>query len=88
MEDSTIYTDGLPLELRLRILSLLPPNDLALSGRLSCKEAAQRFAEPQQRTASCRQPLPCHVLSSPSFMESAAGAMRQLTFRQKLSMPG
>ncbi len=88
MGGCTGCTDGLPLELRLRILSLLPPNDLALSGRLSCKQAAQHFTKQQHRTASCRQPLPCHVLSTPSFMESVAGAMRLLAFRHKLHLPG
>ncbi len=75
-------------ELRLRILSLLPPNDLALSGRLSWKKAAQHFTEPQHRTARLSLPLPCHVLLTQAYMESAAGAMQQLTFQQKLNMPG
>ncbi len=51
----------LPAELRLRILSFLPPNELALSGRLSSKEAAQHFSEPHHGTATLTQPLPGYV---------------------------
>ncbi len=58
----------LPRDLILRILALLPPNDLALSGRLACKDAAQRFQGPQHCTAFLDQPLPCHVSAmSPSL---------------------
>ncbi len=55
---------GLPSELFLRVLALLPPHDLALSGRLSCKEAAQRFSEPHHRTLCIDQPLPSHVVTT------------------------
>ncbi len=54
----------LPSELFLRILSLLPPHDLALSGRLSCKAAAQRFSEPHHRTVCIDQPLPNHTVTT------------------------
>ncbi len=50
-----------PRDLLLRILALLPPNDLALSGRLACKDAAQRFQGPQHCTACLGQPLPSYV---------------------------
>lgn len=45
-------TSDLPPELRLGILSLLPHNELALAGRLTSKDAAQRFH--RHRTASGR----------------------------------
>ncbi len=48
----------LPSELRLRVLSLLPPNELALGGRLACKDAAERFSQPHHRTVHLNQQLP------------------------------
>lgn len=54
----------LPRDLILRILALLPPNDLALSGRLAFKAAAQQFAQPHQRTACISQPLPSHAVTN------------------------
>ncbi len=75
----------LPAELRLHILSLLPPNELALGGRLSSKDAAQRFTEPTCRTADLRQPLPKYASSV--GWDSAQAVLRQLTFRQKLHVP-
>ncbi len=54
----------LPPELRLRALSFLPPNELALSGRLSSKDAAQRFSEPHHRTARLRQRLSGHAVTA------------------------
>ncbi len=51
----------LPSELFLRVLELLPPNEQALSGRLACKDAAQRLSEPRHRTVQCGQPLPEHA---------------------------
>ncbi len=75
----------LPAELRLHILSLLPPNDLALGGRLSSKDAAQHFSELNCRTAHLRQTLPDHAVTA--GQASAQTALRQLTFRQKLHLP-
>ncbi len=80
-------TNALLPELRLRILSLLPPNDLALSGRLSCKEAAQHFAEPQYLTARLSVPLPEHAAITPWCVEAAEGMTRQLSFIHKLQLP-
>ncbi len=79
----------LPVELRSGILSLLPPNDLALGGRLSSKDAAQRFSEPHHRTASLSQALPRHVAAAEATtakwcLEAAQTALRELTFRRKL----
>ncbi len=84
-------TDGLfgslPHELRLHVLSFLPPNDLALCGRLSCKEAAQRFSEPRQRTAQVfSEPLLGHTATVTWDAKGAEAAMKQLTFRQKLHL--
>ncbi len=55
---------ALPSDLFLRILALLPPKDLAFSGRLACKEAAQRFMEREHRTVTLDQPLPSHVVTN------------------------
>ncbi len=81
---------GLPPVLQLDILSLLPPNDLALGGRLSCKDAAQRFSQPHHRTARLSQPLPGHAVTAAGAttatwcVEAAQTALRELTFRRKL----
>ncbi len=48
----------MPPDLRLRILALLPPNEVALAGRLTCKDAAQRFSQPHHRTVHLNQQLP------------------------------
>ncbi len=64
MAEADCFTFNLPPDLRLRVLSLLPPNDLALGGRLSCKDAAQRFSEPHHRTARLGQPLHGHAITS------------------------
>ncbi len=71
----------LPLELRLRILSHLPPNDLALGGRLACKELAARFAHPQHHcTVHLGQQLP------PYAAAPLEAALRHWTLRQKLGL--
>ncbi len=75
---------ALPQELRLHILSLLPPNDLALGGRLSCKDAAQHSSQPHHCTVSLEQPLPGWVVGS--RQEGAEAALRQLTFLHKLCL--
>ncbi len=73
-------------ELRLRILALLPPNILALSGRLACKDAAQRFSEPHHLTVRLDQPLPGHVTADATSLDSASAALRELAFCQKLQL--
>ncbi len=71
---------ALPRELHLRILSFLPPNDLALAGRLTCEEAGWRLSSRDRCTVHFDQPLP----------SSAAAAleleMRQWTLRNKLQL--
>ncbi len=74
----------LPLELRLHVLSFLPPNDLALGGRLSCKDAAQHFSQPLQRTVGLGQPLSAHAAAC--WQEWGEVALRELTLRQKLQL--
>ncbi len=79
-------TAQLPTELQLHVLSFLPPIHLTLSGRLSCKEAAQRFSEPHHCTAPISRPLPDHVVDTAWCLEGAQAAMAQLTSHQKLHM--
>ncbi len=77
----------LSLQLRLRVLSFLPPNDLALAGRLSCPDAAQEFNLPHHRTAHLGQPLPSHAVTEGTWhVEGALVQMRELNFRQKLQL--
>lgn len=71
-----------PPELITTVLSLLHPNEVALSARRTCKAAAQHFAEEHHRTAAIGQPLPPHAASGP--LEEAEEAMHSLSFRHKL----
>ncbi len=75
---------NLPLELRLYIVSQLPPNDLALGGRLAFKEASQQFKKQHHCTVFLSQPLPDHVIAT--GQEGATMAMLQLTSQQKLQL--
>ncbi len=74
----------LPPALQLHILSFLPPNDRALSGRLVSPDAADAFSGPQHCTASLSQPLPPHAVpwAQPGWQQR----VRQLPFRHKLQL--
>ncbi len=74
----------LPPALQLHILSFLPPNDRALSGRLVSPDAAAGLSGPQHFTASLSQPLPTHA--APWAVEAGRQHMRQLPFRHKLQL--
>ncbi len=64
------------------VLALLPPNEVALSARRTCKAAAQHFAAEHHRTAAIDQPLPTHAASEP--LEEVQAAFCGLTFNSKL----
>ncbi len=72
----------LPIALQLHILSLLPPNERALSGRLVSPEARDGLTGPQHCTASLSQPLPCYAASW--AVAAGQGYVRQLPFRHKV----
>ncbi len=74
----------LPSALQLHVLSLLPPNDRALSGRLACRDAAEGLSGPQHCTASLSQPLPPRAV--PWALEAGQQHVRQLPFRHKLQL--
>ncbi len=74
----------LPTVLLLHILSLLPPNDRALSGRFACRDAADALSGPQHCTASLSQPLPPHA--APWAQEAGQQHVRQLPFRHKFQL--
>ncbi len=74
----------LPTALQLHILSLLPPNDRALSGRFACRDAADALSGPQHCTASLSQPLPPHA--APWAQEAGQQHVRQLPFRHKFQL--
>ncbi len=74
----------LPPALQLHILSLLPPNDCALSGRLVSPDAAAALTGPDHCTASLSQPLPPHAV--PWAVEAGQQHVRQLPFRHKLQL--
>ncbi len=75
----------LPPALQVHVLSFLPPNDLALSGRLVSTDAADALNKPQHCTASLSQPLPPHTVA---WAQSGCWQqhVRQLTFLQKLQL--
>ncbi len=74
----------LPTALQLHVLSLLPANDRALSGRFACRDAADALGDPQHCTASLSQPLPPHA--APWAQEAGQQHMRQLPFRHKFQL--
>ncbi len=76
--------DLLPTAIQLHILSLVPPNDRALAGRLMCKRVAASASDVELCTASLSQPLPPHAV--PWAMEVAQEQVRQLPFGKKLQM--
>ncbi len=77
-------TRQLPTALQLHILSLLPPNERALSGRFVSREACDVFSEPQHCTASLSQPLPPHA--APWAVEAGQHHLRQLPFNYKFEL--
>ncbi len=61
-----------PPELLMRVLSFLPPNAQALSGRLVCRDAAEGLTEPCAVTLD--QPLPPYVAAAAASVARAAAA--------------
>ncbi len=77
----------LPTPLMVHVLSFLPPNDLACSGRAAFKEAWLQLREPHQCTASMRQPLLPHVAAEwPAWAQPAQQALCQLPFNLKVRL--
>ncbi len=74
----------LPPALQLHILSFLPPNDRALSGRLVSPDAAAGLSGPRHFTARLYKPLPPHAV--PWAVEAGQQHVRQLPFRHKLQL--
>ncbi len=70
----------LPSAIQVHILSVLPPNEQALSGRFVCPEASSALCS----TASLSQPLPPYALSW--AQEAWQHNMRQLPFDGKLQL--
>ncbi len=77
-------SEQLPPAHQLHILSLLPRNDRALSGRLVSPDAAAGLSGPQHCTAFLSQPLPHHAVA----WAVAAGQqhVRQLPFLHKVQL--
>ncbi len=72
----------LPIAVQLHILSLLPLNERALSGRLVSPEARDGLTGPQHCTASLSQPLPHYAV--PWAQEAGQGYVRQLPYLYKV----
>ncbi len=77
----------LPTELNHIILSFLPRNEIATTGRHVCKSAALLFSGKDNCIITLSQPLPPHVTTTPWSMDSAAEALQQLTLLQKKQLP-
>ncbi len=77
----------LPTPLMMHVLSFLPQNDLACSGRAAFKEAWLQLREPHQCTASMRHPLPPHVAAEwAAWAQPAQEALCQLPFNLKVRL--
>lgn len=84
-DDESLTSDRqLPPDLILRILQLLPPNDLALSGRRTLRAAWQRFRLHRHATVHVSQPLPAYILHTAWAQACAAEALKHLPFQAKL----
>ncbi len=81
---SSLPQQQLPPAVQLHILSFLPPNDRALSGRLVSPDAAAALTGPDHCTAYLSQPLPPHAV--PWAVEAGQQHVRQLPFRHKLQL--
>ncbi len=79
-------TRQLPPDLQLHILSLLPPNEIACTARLTSKGAAQRFSTPHHLTAFFSLPLPPHV-TAPCWIHAVQPAAHSLSHKQRLLLP-
>ncbi len=69
----------------LRVLELLPAQDRACSGRLSCMDARLHLSGVHHLTAHLTQPLPPHAV--PWFERYGPEALKQLPFKEKLTRP-
>ncbi len=74
----------LPTALQLRVLSLLPPNERALTVRLVNRDAAELFSNASDCTASLSKLLPPHAV--PWAVEAGQQHARQLSLRHKLQL--
>ncbi len=74
----------LPSALQLHIVSLLPPNDRALSARLAFRDLRADLSKPEHCTAHLSQPLPPHA--APWAVAAGMQHVRQLRFRHKLQL--
>ncbi len=74
----------LPTAVQLHVLSLLPTNDRALSGRMVCKGAAADASDAAMRTATLSHTLPTHAV--PWAVEAGQEHVQQLPFRHKLQL--
>ncbi len=66
------------------ILSLLPPNERALTSRLVCRDAAKFLSAPEHCTASLSQPLPPDA--APWAVEAGQQHMQRLRFQDKMRL--
>ncbi len=78
------FHQRLPSAIQLHILSLLPQNERAISGRLVSPETRDGLAGAQDCTASLSQPLLPHDV--PWAMAAGQQHVRQLPFRHKLQL--
>ncbi len=71
-----------PTDLIIRVLLLLPHNDIALSARRLCRDVCQRLSLPTHHTVLLSQPLPHHARDA--FVRHGAEAVRHMSFLRKL----
>ncbi len=82
--DGSGPSQRLPNAVQTQILSLLSPNERALSGRLVSMDAAGGLCGPENCTASLSQPLPPHAAAW--AVEAGQQHVRQLHFRHRLQL--
>ncbi len=74
----------LPSELQRHVLSFLPPNERALTGRHVCRDAADGLGGTESCAVCLSQPLPAHA--APWALAALQQRMRRVPFRDKLQL--
>ncbi len=83
-DSSSLQGRNLPTALQTHILSFLPPNDRALTGRLVSREARYALRETRHYSASLSLPLPPHA--APWAVAAGQEHVRRLPFQHKVQL--
>ncbi len=66
------------------VLGFMHANDMATSGRLLCRTAANWFSSVQHRSVDISHPLPPHVADTPTLAAGVEPVLHNMSMRRKL----